>query len=210
MAKSTESMNPAVKCITMTVCSRVLYCSYYVASPAINLSLLIGNKSSLWWASQMLEIWSLQHHTWREDSNTRLFPSFIPSLLFFLGDRFNPGHMKHTLPPLVLNWSLSCTECQVLSCLALTKIVGLKALLVLQFNEHFTRVIFECLLFQIHRQKAEYLSRLKLNVLCVSQSNHEAFTQQVTSNTYMILNLNGPFETDRTTLFLEYFAEVEA
>lgn len=90
MAKSTESMNPAVKCITMTVCSRVLYCSYYAASPAINLSLLISNKSSLWWASQMVEIWSLQHHTCREDSNTRIFPSFIPSLLIFLGDMVRP------------------------------------------------------------------------------------------------------------------------
>ena len=90
MAKSTGSMNPAVKCITMTVCSRVLYCSYYAASPAINLSLLISNKSSLWWVSQMLEIWSLQHHTWREDSNTRTLPSFVPSLLVFLGDMVQP------------------------------------------------------------------------------------------------------------------------
>lgn len=90
MAKSTESMNPAAKCITMAVCSRVLYCSYYAASPAINLSLLISNKSSLWWASQMLEIWSLQHHTWREDSNTGIFPSFIPSRLIFLGDTVQP------------------------------------------------------------------------------------------------------------------------
>lgn len=51
---------------------------------------------------------------------------------------------------------------------------------------------------------------MKLDVPCVSQSNPEVFAQQVTWNTYMILNLNDPFKTDKTTLFLEYFAEVEA
>lgn len=45
---STVKADTAVKYITMVVCLRVLYYSYYVAFPAINLQLLIGSKSNLW------------------------------------------------------------------------------------------------------------------------------------------------------------------
>lgn len=90
MAKCTASMNTAVKCITMTVCSGVFYCGYYVVSPAINLSLLISNKSDLWWASQTLEIWSLQHHTCREDSSIWVFLPFFPSFPVFRGAAVQP------------------------------------------------------------------------------------------------------------------------
>lgn len=149
MAKCTASMNTAVKCITMTVCSGVFYCGYYVVSPAINLSLLISNKSDLWWASQTLEIWSLQHHTCREDSSIWVFLPFFPLSLCSEELRFNPGHTQHTLHPLVLNRSLSVPERLVLSYLALTKILGLKARLVLQFGKCFPLTIFGCHLSQI-------------------------------------------------------------
>lgn len=142
MVKSTESMNPAVKCITVTVCSRVSYCNNYVASPAINLSLLISNKSSLWWASLMLESDLFGIVPGGKIAILGSFLPLFPPSSFFWQIQFNPGHMKCTLHPLIWNWSLSPTHCQAHSCLALTKILSLKAWLVLQFGKCFTCVIF--------------------------------------------------------------------
>lgn len=198
MAKSTGSMNPAVKCITVTVCSGVLYCSYYVASPAINLSLLLMKAAR-----------GEYHKCLKSDlfgivpgGKVAVLGFFFYSLPSCFARRYGSTHGAY-FAPTYSELEFITHECQVLSSLSLTEMLCLKAWLVLQFGKCFTLVIFfKCLLFQVHHWKAEYLSGWKLGVPCVSQSNHEVFAQQVTSNTCMILNLRGPFETDRTTLFL--------
>lgn len=182
----------------MTVCSGVLYCSYYVASPAINLSLLLIKAAC---------------GEYRRCLKSDLFgivPGGKVAILGFVfyslpprfARRYGSTHEAY-FAPTYSELEFITHKCQVLSSLALTKMLGLKAWLVLQFGKCFTLMwFFKCLLFQVHHWKAEYLSGWKLDVPCVSQSNHEVFAQQFTSNTCIILNLGSPFEIDRTTLFL--------
>lgn len=144
-------MSTVVKGIAMAVCSGVLCRSHYVVSPVINLSLLISNKSDLWWASRMLEICSLQHHTCREDSRICIFfPVFLHPLTC-LEDTVEPRTHKICMFCTHLFWAeVYHSRSVCYSIIWPWQDAGLKARLILLFSKHFPPTTFGYCLLQIH------------------------------------------------------------